>query len=1006
MTAGPALDRPQLPLEDAVRALAQGWGIDAELTALEGERDLNFAVHQQGIPIAVLKVVHPDEPGSAIEMQAALLEHLNRVAPDLPVPRVLRSSTGESIHRIGPLRLRLVTWRPGTPVARVPRETRVLRGIGECVARLTRAMQSFGHEGAHRPLAWDIRRSGESAARLAHLPAGKRPLVEQALSAFQGARPALDQVRHAVLHGDLNDWNLLVDPTEGSITGIIDVGDAIFGPAIADLAIAITYAAMGSDSPLQAMADVVAGYSACHPLGEDEVELIPALVQGRLATSLTISAERRARSTSADEAYWFVSEAPAWALLEALHQIPPAHLRGTLRRAAGRGASRASTALRAFLSDKPGLAPVLGRPLALQVVHALSWTSPTDPMVPETAAGDLPGADAAYAALQASAGFDVGVGRWGEKRAVYTSPAFASRVLPGARRDMHLGLDLFAPAGTALFSPLAARVVRTANCDRPQDYGGVLLLEHDLPDGQRFRTLWGHLDPRSIQDLRPGQPITAGQQFAALGDSSVNGGWVPHLHLQLCLTDEDDPKAIIGVGETALADLWAELYPDPAPFAGVPAEVLTYSPAEAERTRMLRERHFGSNLKLSYRDPLEIVRGEDVWLFDARGRAFLDCYNNVAHVGHCHPRVVSAIAAQAGTLNTNTRYLHRLIGEYGERLTATFPPGLDTVFFTNSGSEANELALRMARSLTGRRQIAVLDWAYHGNTQAAIEASPYKYKRAGGQGRPEFVIELPCPDPYRSPAGWPSETLGFRYAEHLELALVAGASPAAFIAETIPSCAGQVVLPQGFLSRMFELTRAAGGLCISDEVQVGFGRVGAHMWAFEEHGVVPDIVTLGKPMGNGHPLGAVITTRAIAQRFANGMEYFNTFGGNPVSCAAGLAVLDVLDAEHLLANARTRGSSLTDGFRALQDRHPLIGDVRGRGLFLGIELVLDRGTKEPATRAATAVVNRCRREGILLGTDGPHDNVIKLRPPMTFQAAHEALLLDTLDRALAEAAGT
>ncbi|MBK8249299.1 MAG: phosphotransferase [Gemmatimonadetes bacterium] len=577
MTAGPALDRPQLALEDAIRALRTGWGIDAQLTPLDGERDLNFAVHQGGTPLAVLKVVHPGEPGAAIEMQAALLEHLEHVAPDLPVPRVRRSREGEPTYRHGALRLRLVSWCRGTPVGEVPRETQLLRGIGDSVGRLTRALQSFGHPGAHRPLAWDIRRSGESAARLVHIPAEKRSLVEQAINTFELARPALDRVRHAVLHGDLNDWNLLADPERASLTGIIDFGDAIFGPAVADLAIAVTYAAMGSESPLQAMSDVVAGYAGTCPLEDDEIELIPALVQGRLATSLTISAERRSRAPSTAESYWFVSEAPAWALLEALHQIPQGHLRGALRKAARRPASRASTALRAFLSTKPALAPILGQPLAQQAVHALSWSSPNDPMVPETAAGDLPGADAAYAALQSSIGFDVGLGRWGEQRAVYTSAAFTSRVVPGARRDMHLGLDLFAPAGTPLFAPLAARVIRTANCDRPQDYGGVLLLEHDLPDGHQFRTLWGHLDPRSIEDLAPGHVLAAGDRVGTLGDSGVNGGWVPHLHLQLCLTNEEDPEAIIGVGESALTELWAELYPDPAQLAGVPTEVLTFS---------------------------------------------------------------------------------------------------------------------------------------------------------------------------------------------------------------------------------------------------------------------------------------------------------------------------------------------------------------------------------------------------------------------------------------------
>ncbi len=866
------------------------------------------------------------------------------------------------------------------------------------VAQVRAALRGFGHPGAFREIVWDITRSAAARGRLPSLPPDRRPLVARAIDRYDAIHHALPGLQHAVLHGDLNDWNLLIDPSSGAVSGVLDVGDAVFGPAIADLAIAMTYAGMGASSPLLAWSAMVEGYRSVAPIPHDEIAVLPGLIAGRLATSLTVAAVRRASSAASDD-YWFVSERQAWELLEALDRLHPEHLIGSLRCAARLDASPRFQAFRRLM-DVAQPAPILELPLERLRLRSLSWASPSDPMVRATSAGDLGQADAAYESLQRTEGFDVAIGRWGERRAVYQANAFESYLIPGARRDTHLGLDVFAPAGTRLRSPLPARVVATANCNRPQDYGGVVLLAHELEPGEEFCTLWGHLDPASIQNLTPGTRVEPGVPFASLGDARVNGGWVPHLHLQIVLTGERDPEGVIGVGESDLTHLWAGLYPDPSPLAGIPPEVLAWNPSDSTAVKDRRAAHLGPNLRLSYRTPLEVVRGRDVWLYTAQGRAYLDCYNNVAHVGHEHPAVVAAIARQAGILNTNTRYLNRLIGEYAERLTATFPPGLDTVYFTNSGSEANELALRIARTLTGRRPVAVLDWAYHGNTQSAIDCSPYKYKRQGGTGRPASTIELPCPDTYRAPADWPADQVGLRYAEFLEAVVAAGEMPAAFLHETIPSCAGQIVLPPRFLARTYDVTRAAGGLCIADEVQVGFGRVGTAMWAFEEHGVTPDIVTLGKPIGNGHPLGAVVTTRAIARQFANGMEYFNTFGGNPVSAATGLAVLQTLQDGDLVANALRSGERLMEALRALQARVPAIGDVRGRGLFLGIDLVADRASREPDTALAARVVQRCLDHGVLLGTDGPLDNVLKIRPPMTIRPEHEAILLEAISAAL------
>ena len=417
----------------------------------------------------------------------------------------------------------------------------------------------------------------------------------------------------------------------------------------------------------------------------------------------------------------------------------------------------------------------------------------------------------------------------------------------------------------------------------------------------------------------------------------------------------------------------------------------------------LRARHLAPSLSLSYAEPLEIVRGEGAWLFDAHGDAYLDCVNNVCHVGHCHPTVVAAAAGQMGVLNTNTRYLHEHAARLAARLAALFPDPLSVCFFVCSGSEANELALRLARTATGRRDVAVVDGAYHGNTSALIELSPYKFLGPGGEGRADHVHVIPTPDPFRSRAkggAGPSAC----DPEHVTAAAREAAPNgglAAFFCESLLGCAGQIVLPPGYLSAAFDRARAAGALCVADEVQVGFGRVGSHFWGFETQGAVPDIVTLGKPMGNGHPLAAVITTPKIAAAFANGMEYFNTFGGNPVSCAVGLAVLDVIESEGLQGRAREVGEFLLGRLNAIAASHPLIGEVRGLGLFIGIELVRDRTTLEPADREAARVVEDMKHRGVLLGTDGPLHNVIKIKPPLAFGLPEAERLTDELEAVLA-----
>src|SRR5262249_20542281 len=355
---------------------------------------------------------------------------------------------------------------------------------------------------------------------------------------------------------------------------------------------------------------------------------------------------------------------------------------------------------------------------------------------------------------------------------------------------------------------------------------------------------------------------------------------------------------------------------------------------------------------------------------------------------------------------TNTRYLHEHLARYAARLTAMLPEPLCVCYFVCSGSEANELALRLARAHTKRNDVVVVDVGYHGNTTTLIDISSCKVDGQGGAGPAPYAHKVLMPDVYRGAYRRADAAAGEEYARRVAEAVRAaeetGSGVAAFICESVLSCGGQIVLPDGYLKAAYRHIRAAGGICIADEVQTGFCRVGSPFWAFQTPGGVPHIVTLGKPIGNGHPLGAVVTTPEIAASFANGMEYFNTFGGNPISCAIGLAVLDVLTDEGLQANAEHVGAHLLTGLRALMEKYPLIGDVRGLGLFLGVELVCDRETLAPAAEQATYVANRLRDRGVLLSTDGPYPNVLKIKPPLVFTDADADFLVATLDAVLAE----
>ena len=397
-----------------------------------------------------------------------------------------------------------------------------------------------------------------------------------------------------------------------------------------------------------------------------------------------------------------------------------------------------------------------------------------------------------------------------------------------------------------------------------------------------------------------------------------------------------------------------------------------------------------------------MVRGAGVHLIDSTGRKYLDTVNNVAHVGHEHPRVVQVGRKQMSLLNTNTRYLHETMNSFTKELLSTFPDELSVVYFVNSGSEANELAMRMCKAATNQIDMIAVEMGYHGNTQGCIDVSSYKFDGKGGNGAPEHTHIVPLPDRFRGL--YQGEEESHKYAAHIQEQIDSikdkCRSVAGFICESIISCGGQIELPEHYLRTAYEAVRSEGGLCIADEIQVGIGRVGTHFWGFQMHGVIPDIVTIGKPLGNGHPLAAVICTQKVADAFADGMEYFNTFGGNPVSCAIGLEVLRVVNDEHLQENALVVGTYVKDSLRQLSNQFPILQDVRGQGLFLGFELVDEN--RKPVPEKATYVANRMKDFGILMSTDGKDFNVLKIKPPLVFSIENADELISRLTTVLAE----
>ena len=991
--------------------LEQQWGIKAELSSLDGEFDLNILVKANSNKNYVLKVMRSGCLQDFVDMQIKALNHLKLSEPELPFPEVVATLSGhkfvECKDEFGKIRLLwLIKKLPGHKyVDHGYKSLNLISQLGGMIAKCDAALKSFEHNFLQRDLKWNLSEASWVEAHVDLIEDSSRKcILENIIKDYKNILPMLKKQPFQPIHGDVNDHNTLVNSslnTKASISGILDLGDMCFAPRVCEVAIAGAYIVLDHEKPEVALATLIEGYNSILRLDTRELDLIWPLLRMRLAVSVINSTLMS--KDDPDDPYITVSQEPAWRFLErkAKHsKFMAARLRGICGKPVVDGADRVLT----YLNEKRGsFFPIFDRDLTSIPMGSLSVENSLWPKNPFL----LPPEEAVRVGEEIEHKDDFWMGYYNEPRLIYVESAFRNGPWKASdRRTVHLAVDIFAPTSTRVYSPLDGRVAVAENRVGYLDYGGVIILEHKTPGNDIFYTLYGHLNPEFMERIKVGDTIGAGTFFCQLGDEKMNGGWAPHLHLQLALMTEGIEADWPGVGDPDEMYLWHGICPNPAALLNLPDKMAHYSPSNKKEILSERREHFGRNLSITYEDPVMLVRGWKHHMFDEWGRPYLDAYNNVPHVGHAHPRIQRIVSNQMGRINTNTRYLHPAQTAFAKKILSKFPSKLDTCFFVNSGSEANELALRLVRARTGLKGIVTLDNGYYGNTTGAVDMSAYKFNAEGGVGQADWVELIDLPDDYRGQFKRDDLKRGKKFADLVNSAISNLMSKqiglAGFVAETFPSVAGQIIPPEGYLKNIYQHIREAGGLCVADEVQTGLGRLGEYYFGFEQQEVEPDIVVLGKPIGNGHPIGVVITSNEIAESFAQGPEFFSTFGGSTLSCLIGKEVLEIIDEEKLQENADLMGKKLLGGLNELQNSFPQIGDVRGMGLFCGVDLVKNRKTREEDPDMCSYIKNRMRDHRILMGSEGPKDNVLKIRPPLTIDEEGIDMILSCLQKIMQE----
>jgi len=970
--------RPAVEAPEALRLLEAAFGRTGTLRELGSHQDRNYLVATPEGDRFVFKVARQGITRAELDAEnEAMLRAAGAGLPfEVPVPQPSLGGgrVASAVTAGGPTHdLRLVTWIDGEPMDRAGYlAPAVLGAHGAMAARIALALDGWDHPALDRVLQWDIRHAVAVVEALASF-AGTEERRSMALREAERSARALAAVegdlRIRAVHADVTDVNTVARRDRAGRpmpVGLIDFGDLSRTWLASELAVTIAADAFHAlAQPLQLAREVALGFLPLLPLSAAELAGIWPMVVAR-AAAVAVSGDQQA-ALEPDNTYVNEVRDEEWAAFEAVAAIPFALAEGVLREAAGLGPARA------IARPATWVAPV---PLDVGRLRVLDLSTTSDEL-PGQATGD-PGIidDLVAAALGDGV---TAVGRWGEARLTDAEPDASVEAA-----TVHLGIDLFLPAGQVVVAPVAGLARHTP--------AGLVLGS----DGFDIR-----LDGL-VPAVPAGSRVAAGDTLGAVADRGPND--LPSLlHVQLvAVPGLDAPRRTV----PSLATAWQGLCPDPSPVLGLASGLAAAPAADAAALLDRRSRVLAATQVHYFEAPPRIERGWRHHLVDTAGRARIDVVNNVAVLGHSHPAVEAAVRRQLARLNTNSRFVYGVMVEFAEALVARFPAPLDTVFLVNTGSEANELALRLARTATGNEDVLAVRGAYHGWTGAtdAITTSHADNPNAAGT-RPSWVRLVEAPNTYRGVHRGPDA--GARYAGDVRRVIMAlageGRAPGAFIAEPLFGNAGGVVLPDGYLREVYADVRAAGGLAIGDEVQTGYGRLGAYEWAFLQQGVVPDIVSVAKAAGNGIAVGAVVTTRAIADAFAAEGSFFSSVGGSPVGCAAGLAVLETMDREGLQANARDTGAHLKDGLERVAAAHPeIVGAVHGMGLYLGVELVRDRATLEPATDEAFAICERMLELGVVIQPTGDGNNVLKVKPPLCITRESADVVVEALDQTLTE----
>ena len=950
-----------------------------KLSRLNSERDVNLLIKGAGTKQYVVKISNPKESLAQLEYQDLLINHLRQsiqlrnIYPEIFHKKILfykdRNERGCAV--------RILTYIEGDMYAKSKNSDDTEKSLGKLLALQSNQLQSFIKNQAIRSFEWDPSDIRWTKKFINLFKGANKNIIKNTIDEHEKfVFKNIKNLKHAVTHGDPNDYNIVVKKEK--IIGFIDFGDSIYAPVINDLAISLSYALMGNNNLYKSLQNIVGTYNEFYKLSDQDIYSLLALIKSRLVITLVMAAKQRKKYP--DNKYLSISENNAWGLIYKLDKVDPYFFIAVIRDICNsEPILNFSKKIQLFKSQQFGnlfdfdLNNVNKKIVNFDKSSFLLKTNPSNKKLDNLVEKFLKK--------------NIGIGLYKEKRKVYKSNHYISSLNPLKRRDVHLGIDIFVDENTQIKSPLNGKVIILHNNNFKYDYGPTVILEHKI-NNYFFFTLYGHLSKKCLKKLKVGQIVKKGEWIGEIGDYKINGNWPPHLHFQIMTSLLNEVDNFPGVGEEYLLKIWEQISPDPNIILQIPESFFS-NKVQKEKILLKRKKNIARNLSISYQDPLHMLEAKGQFFYDEQGRRYLDCVNNISHVGHSNKFVHEALVSQNLKLNTNTRYLYNIINEYSDRLLKTFPKKLNKIFFVCTGSEANDLALRIAKNYTKAKNVLVMNNAYHGHTNSLIDLSPYKFNSKGGEGKKDYVHVLRMPDEIRGK--WTNKNYKWvnKYIDEAEDVISKTFnkknSLSSFFFESILGCGGQIELPKGYLKNIFKLVRKKNALCIADEVQTGFGRVGSNFWAFQEHGIVPDIVTLGKPMGNGHPIAAVVTTKKIADTFNNGMEYFNSFGGNPVSCAVGNAVLDVIEKDNLQKNSKVVGDYFIKKLTQIQKKFPdYISKISGKGLFIGIDFICNGDFLLPDAKLATKLINSLRLKGILLSTDGPFNNVIKIKPPLVF----------------------